>query len=192
MIITCFRILTVMELNCIGKSLCVFMMIIIFILCLNIISVFIYQLMHFSYRRPEWGSSCSVSCCTKAPFITETMSEWVFQCNFIVGFHCSQRMIKFILVHYYILCVFYQSMSVHLVTLQDLHPVLNTLNSSGDPMIRLSHEDVQKSLEQLFRNNSKDLSSQAVPEATDQTTRLLFKLFDRWGDGNWFNMMCIC
>lgn len=47
-------------------------------------------------------------------------------------------------------------------------------------MVRLSQEDVQQSLQQLFQNTSEELSSQAVREATDQTTRLLFKLFDRW------------
>ncbi|KAI7807755.1 putative dystrotelin [Triplophysa rosa] len=68
---------------------------------------------------------------------------------------------------------------MHLVTLQHLHPVLNTLNRSGDPMVRLSQEDVQQSLQRLFQNISEELSGQAVREATDQTTRLLFKLFDR-------------
>ncbi|XP_056606098.1 dystrotelin [Triplophysa dalaica] len=68
---------------------------------------------------------------------------------------------------------------MHLVTLQHLRPVLNTLNRSGDAMVRLSQEDVQQSLQQLFQNTSEELSGQAVREATDQTTRLLFKLFDR-------------
>ncbi|XP_051562222.1 dystrotelin [Myxocyprinus asiaticus] len=68
---------------------------------------------------------------------------------------------------------------MHLVSLRDLRPILNTLGSTGDPMIRLSHEDVHQSLEQLFQSISQELPVQAVPEATDQTTRLLFKLFDR-------------
>nr|XP_055070315.1 dystrotelin isoform X3 [Misgurnus anguillicaudatus] len=68
---------------------------------------------------------------------------------------------------------------MHLVTLQDLRPVLNPLNSSADPKVRLSQEDVRQSLQQLFLNISKELSGQEVLEATDQTTRLLFKLFDR-------------
>lgn len=68
--------------------------------------------------------------------------------------------------------------SVHLVSLQDLRPVLNTL-CSGEPMISLSQEDVQQLLEELFQSISHELPGQAVPEATDQTSRLLFKLFDR-------------
>ncbi|XP_055070313.2 dystrotelin isoform X1 [Misgurnus anguillicaudatus] len=68
---------------------------------------------------------------------------------------------------------------MHLVTLQDLRPVLNPINCSADPKVRLSQEDVRQSLQQLFLNISKELSGQEVLEATDQTTRLLFKLFDR-------------
>ncbi|XP_048048318.1 dystrotelin-like, partial [Megalobrama amblycephala] len=67
---------------------------------------------------------------------------------------------------------------VHLVSLQDLRPVLNTL-CSGEPMISLAQEDVQQLLEELFQSISHELPGQAVPEATDQTSRLLFKLFDR-------------
>ncbi|KAK9972866.1 hypothetical protein ABG768_023628 [Culter alburnus] len=67
---------------------------------------------------------------------------------------------------------------LHLVSLQDLHPVLNT-SCSGDPMISLAQEDVQQLLEELFQSISHELPGQAVPEATDQTSRLLFKLFDR-------------
>lgn len=48
-------------------------------------------------------------------------------------------------------------------------------------MISLAQEDVQQLLEELFQSISHELPGQAVPEATDQTTRLLFKLFDRWG-----------
>ncbi|XP_067229755.1 dystrotelin [Chanodichthys erythropterus] len=67
---------------------------------------------------------------------------------------------------------------LHLVSLQDLHPVLNT-SCSGDPMISLAQEDVQQLLEELFQSISHELPGQAVPEATDQTSRLLFKLFQR-------------
>jgi len=45
-------------------------------------------------------------------------------------------------------------------------------------MISLAQEDVEQLLEELFQSISHELG-QAVPEATDQTTRLLFKLFDR-------------
>uniref|UniRef100_A0A671LEV4 EF-hand domain-containing protein n=1 Tax=Sinocyclocheilus anshuiensis TaxID=1608454 RepID=A0A671LEV4_9TELE len=68
---------------------------------------------------------------------------------------------------------------MHLVALQDLCPVLNTLSSSGEPVISLAQEDVQQHLEELFQSISYKLPGEAVPEATDQTTRLLFKLFDR-------------
>lgn len=68
---------------------------------------------------------------------------------------------------------------VHLVSLQDLRPVLNTLSSSGGPVISLAQEDVQQYLEDLFQGISHELPDEMVPEATDQTTRLLFKLFDR-------------
>uniref|UniRef100_A0A8C2DN72 Dystrotelin n=1 Tax=Cyprinus carpio TaxID=7962 RepID=A0A8C2DN72_CYPCA len=68
---------------------------------------------------------------------------------------------------------------MHLVSLQDLRPVLNTLSSSGEPVIGLAQEDVQQHLEDLFQSISHELPDEAVPEATDQTTRLLFKLFDR-------------
>ncbi|XP_043097675.1 dystrotelin [Puntigrus tetrazona] len=72
---------------------------------------------------------------------------------------------------------------MHLVSLQDLRPVLNTLCSSGDPMINLSQEDVRQHLEELFQSISHELPYETVPEATDQTTRLLFKLFDREQSG---------
>ncbi|XP_016342165.1 dystrotelin-like [Sinocyclocheilus anshuiensis] len=68
---------------------------------------------------------------------------------------------------------------MHLVSLPDLRPVLNTLCSSGEPVISLAQEDVQQHLEELFQSISHELPDEAVPEATDQTTRLLFKLFDR-------------
>ncbi|KAI2663357.1 Dystrotelin [Labeo rohita] len=68
---------------------------------------------------------------------------------------------------------------MHLVSLQDLRPVLNILCSSGEPMISLAQEDVQQHLEELFQSISHELPCEEVPEATDQTTRLLFKLFDR-------------
>ncbi len=68
---------------------------------------------------------------------------------------------------------------MHLVSLQDLRPVLNTLCCSGEPMISVAQEDVQQHLEELFQSISLELPDEAVPEATDQTTRLLFKLFDR-------------
>ncbi|KTF83218.1 hypothetical protein cypCar_00029404, partial [Cyprinus carpio] len=68
---------------------------------------------------------------------------------------------------------------MHLVSLQDLRPVLNTLSSSGEPVIGLAQEDVQQHLEDLFQSISHELPDEAVPEATNQTTRLLFKLFDR-------------
>ncbi|XP_016107203.1 dystrotelin-like [Sinocyclocheilus grahami] len=68
---------------------------------------------------------------------------------------------------------------MHLVALQDLCPVLNTLSRSGEPVISLAQEDVQQHLEELFQSISYKLPGEAVPEATDQTTRLLFKLFDR-------------
>ncbi|XP_059427417.1 dystrotelin [Carassius carassius] len=68
---------------------------------------------------------------------------------------------------------------MHLVSLQDLRPVLNTLNSSGGPVISLAQEDVQQYLEDLFQSISHELPDEMVPEATNQTTRVLFKLFDR-------------
>ncbi|KAL1273150.1 hypothetical protein QQF64_029012 [Cirrhinus molitorella] len=46
-------------------------------------------------------------------------------------------------------------------------------------MISLAQEDVQQYLEELFQSISHELPGEEVPEATDQTTRLLFKLFDR-------------
>lgn len=46
-------------------------------------------------------------------------------------------------------------------------------------MISVAQEDVQQHLEELFQSISLELPDEAVPEATDQTTRLLFKLFDR-------------
>ncbi|XP_009300511.1 dystrotelin isoform X2 [Danio rerio] len=72
---------------------------------------------------------------------------------------------------------------MNLVLLQDLRPILNTLWSSGESTISLAQEDVQQHLEELFRSISPELPDQAVTEATDQTTRLLFKLFDRGQTG---------
>lgn len=78
-----------------------------------------------------------------------------------------------------ILLISFQS-SVHLVLLQDLRPVLYASCSSKKRMTSVAQEDVQQHLKELFQSISHELPDEAVPEATDQTTRLLFKLFDRW------------
>ncbi|XP_035376330.1 dystrotelin isoform X2 [Electrophorus electricus] len=62
------------------------------------------------------------------------------------------------------------------VMLQDLHPVLRAVGDPGDPAIRLSLGALRQSLEQLF---PQELPGQQTCEASEQTARLLFKLYDR-------------
>ncbi|TRY82797.1 hypothetical protein DNTS_025568 [Danionella cerebrum] len=68
---------------------------------------------------------------------------------------------------------------MHRVSLKDLRPALSTFRSSRDALTGLVQEDLQMHLEELFQSISPQLPEQVIPEATDQTTRLLFKLFDR-------------
>ncbi|XP_036425746.1 LOW QUALITY PROTEIN: dystrotelin [Colossoma macropomum] len=68
---------------------------------------------------------------------------------------------------------------MHLVFFRDLRPVLRAVGGSGDPTVSLSQQNLRQSLEQLFHGVLQELPEQAVSEATEQTTRLLFKLYDR-------------
>ncbi|XP_037392263.1 dystrotelin isoform X2 [Pygocentrus nattereri] len=68
---------------------------------------------------------------------------------------------------------------MHLVSLRDLRPILRAVGGSGDPTVSLSQQNLRQSLEQLFHGILEELPEQAVSEATEQTTRLLFKLYDR-------------
>ncbi|KAL6456028.1 hypothetical protein MHYP_G00358790 [Metynnis hypsauchen] len=68
---------------------------------------------------------------------------------------------------------------MHLVSLRDLRPILRAVGGSGDPTVSLSQQNLRQSLEQLFHGILQELPEQAVSEATEQTTRLLFKLYDR-------------
>lgn len=74
---------------------------------------------------------------------------------------------------------FYINFSVHLISLRDLHPVLRAVGALGDPTVSLSQENLRQSLEQLFQSVLQELPDQALSEATEQTARLLFKLYDR-------------
>uniref|UniRef100_A0A4W4GTX6 Dystrotelin n=1 Tax=Electrophorus electricus TaxID=8005 RepID=A0A4W4GTX6_ELEEL len=66
--------------------------------------------------------------------------------------------------------------NMNAVMLQDLHPVLRAVGDPGDPAIRLSLGALRQSLEQLF---PQELPGQQTCEASEQTARLLFKLYDR-------------
>ncbi|XP_062373888.1 dystrotelin [Sardina pilchardus] len=68
---------------------------------------------------------------------------------------------------------------MHTVTLTELRPVLLLLSQSADPQRRLSEAEVRQGLEKLFQSVPEEIPGQVVPEAIDQTTRLLFKLYDR-------------
>ncbi|KAK3574334.1 hypothetical protein QTP86_005166 [Hemibagrus guttatus] len=64
---------------------------------------------------------------------------------------------------------------VHMVLIQDLRSALWAVDDSGN----ISQENLKQSLEQLFQGVLQKLPVQVVPEATEQTARLLFKLYDR-------------
>ena len=68
---------------------------------------------------------------------------------------------------------------VHMVTLRELRPALSLLSESADPQTRLSEAEVRQGLERLFQSVSEEHPGQVFTEAIDQTTRLLFKLYDR-------------
>ncbi|XP_072538997.1 dystrotelin [Salminus brasiliensis] len=68
---------------------------------------------------------------------------------------------------------------MHLVSIRDLRPILRAVGGSGDPTVNLSQQNLKQSLEQLFQGVLQELPDQAVLEAVEQTSRLLFKLYDR-------------
>lgn len=65
--------------------------------------------------------------------------------------------------------------SVHMVSIRDLGSALWAVGDLGN----LSEESLKQSLEQLFQGVLQKLPVQVVPEAIEQTSRLLFKLYDR-------------
>ncbi|KAM9483005.1 dystrotelin [Clarias gariepinus] len=69
---------------------------------------------------------------------------------------------------------------MHMVSIQDLHSVLWTVEDSGT----ISQESLKQNLEQLFQVVLQNLPVQIIPEATEQTARLLFKLYDRTKTGS--------
>ncbi|XP_034167205.2 dystrotelin isoform X1 [Pangasianodon hypophthalmus] len=64
---------------------------------------------------------------------------------------------------------------MHMVLIRDLCSALWAVGDLGN----ISQESLKHSLEQLFQGVLQNLPVQAVPEATEQTARLLFKLYDR-------------
>ncbi|KAI4885382.1 hypothetical protein NFI96_020331, partial [Prochilodus magdalenae] len=68
---------------------------------------------------------------------------------------------------------------MHLVSLRDLRPFLRAVGGSGDPTGNLSQQNLRQSLEQLFQGILQELPDKAASEASEQTTRLLLKLYDR-------------
>ncbi|XP_042562170.1 dystrotelin-like, partial [Clupea harengus] len=73
---------------------------------------------------------------------------------------------------------------MHMVTLRELRPALSLLSESADPQTRLSEAEVRQGLERLFQSVSEEHPGQVFTEAIDQTTRLLFKLYDREQTGS--------
>ncbi|XP_022530995.2 dystrotelin isoform X1 [Astyanax mexicanus] len=73
---------------------------------------------------------------------------------------------------------------MHLVSIRDLRPVLDAVRGSGEPTVSLSQQNLMHSLEQLFQDVLQEVPEQAVTEAAEQTTRLLFKLYDREETGS--------
>lgn len=70
----------------------------------------------------------------------------------------------------------YVCVSVHMVLIKDLHLVFWPVGDLGT----ISQQSLKQSLGQLFQGVLQKLQVQEVPEATEQTARLLFKLYDRW------------
>ncbi|XP_017337602.2 dystrotelin isoform X3 [Ictalurus punctatus] len=64
---------------------------------------------------------------------------------------------------------------MHMVSIRDLGSALWAVGDLGN----LSEESLKQSLEQLFQGVLQKLPVQVVPEAIEQTSRLLFKLYDR-------------
>lgn len=62
-----------------------------------------------------------------------------------------------------------------MVLIQDLRSALWAVGDSGNT----SQENLKQSLEQLFKGVLQKFPVHVVPEATEQTARLLFKLYDR-------------
>ncbi|TSK62577.1 Dystrotelin [Bagarius yarrelli] len=64
---------------------------------------------------------------------------------------------------------------MHIVLIRDLRSTLWAVGNLGN----ISQENLKQGLEQLFQGALHKLPVHVVPEATAQTTRLLFKLYDR-------------
>ncbi|XP_036396675.1 dystrotelin [Megalops cyprinoides] len=68
---------------------------------------------------------------------------------------------------------------MHTVTVCAFGPALRSLGATADRGGRVTEADVGRSLQQIFERVSRELPGQLLPGAAEQTTRLLFKLFDR-------------
>ncbi|XP_062854172.1 dystrotelin [Trichomycterus rosablanca] len=68
---------------------------------------------------------------------------------------------------------------MHMVLIQDLRHIFCAEGGSENSTQKLSQDTLRQSLEQLFLGVLQKLPSQVVQDATEQTTRLLFKLYDR-------------
>ncbi|XP_076848737.1 dystrotelin isoform X2 [Brachyhypopomus gauderio] len=68
---------------------------------------------------------------------------------------------------------------LHVVMLQGLQPILRSMGDSGDPTVRVCPETLRQCLERLFHRAPQELPGWKQQEATEQTARLLFKLYDR-------------
>ncbi|KAG5833940.1 hypothetical protein ANANG_G00281250 [Anguilla anguilla] len=68
---------------------------------------------------------------------------------------------------------------MHMVTLSVIGPALQSLGVAVGPGGGVTEADVRRSLEQLFQGVSDDLPGQVPPGAAEQTSGLLFRLFDR-------------
>ncbi|KAJ8350279.1 hypothetical protein SKAU_G00254090 [Synaphobranchus kaupii] len=68
---------------------------------------------------------------------------------------------------------------MYMVRLSMVHPALQSLGVAVGPGGGLTEADMRRCLGQLFQGVSEDLPGQVPPEAAEQTSRLLFRLFDR-------------
>ena len=69
--------------------------------------------------------------------------------------------------------------AVHVVRLAAVGPALQSLGVAVGPGGGVTEAEMGRSLGRLFQGVSEDLPGQVPPGAAEQTSRLLFRLFDR-------------
>lgn len=126
----------------------------------------------FFHIAKIFSQSTTYCCQSTTPLITVLHFQltWSKKCHHSPMMKNSLKIVttsQVIIIH---VCV-----SAHMVLIRDLLSALWPVGDSGN----ISQESLKQRLQQLFQGVLQNLPVQVVPKATEQTARLLFKLYDR-------------